>query len=147
MVLVAHYDLDLHQIYVKITFLNGSLDEDVYMEQLEGYSKEGKGHLVCKLKKSIYGLKQASRQWYLKFNITIIAIRFKENIIGRCIYSQVSGSKCVYLILYVENILLVRSDLGLLYETKGFLFKKFEVKDMDEASFVIGIEIFQDQKR
>jgi hypothetical protein len=47
----------------------------------------------------------------------------------------------------VDNILLVSSDLGLLNETKGFLFKKFEVKDMDEASFVIGIEIFQDQKR
>lgn len=44
MVLVAHYDLDLHQIYVKITFLNGSLDEEVYIEQLEGFSKEGKGH-------------------------------------------------------------------------------------------------------
>lgn len=77
MALVAHYDLDLHQIYVKITFLDGSLDEDVYMEQLEGYKEEGKGHLVCKLKKSIYGLKQASRQWYLKFNNSITAFRFK----------------------------------------------------------------------
>jgi hypothetical protein len=61
MALVAHYDLELHQMDVKTTFLNRSLEEEVYMNQLEGFSIEGKEHLACKLKKSIYGLKQASR--------------------------------------------------------------------------------------
>ena len=59
MALVAHYDLELHQMDVKTAFLNGDLDEDVYMDQLEGFSVKGKEQLVCKLKKSIYGLKQA----------------------------------------------------------------------------------------
>jgi hypothetical protein len=68
MALVAHYDLELHQMDVKTAFLNGSLEEEVYMDQPKGFSIEGKEHLACKLKKSIYGLKQASRQWYLKFN-------------------------------------------------------------------------------
>ena len=59
--LVAHYDLELHQMDVKTTFLNGSLEEDVCMDQPEGFSIKGKEHLTCKLKKSIYGLKQASQ--------------------------------------------------------------------------------------
>jgi len=59
MTLIAHYDLELHQIYVKIIFLNGDLEDNVYMDQPIGFSVEGKEHMVCKLKKSIYELKQA----------------------------------------------------------------------------------------
>ena len=62
---------------VKTTFLNESLEEDVYMDQLEDFSIKDKEHLACKLKKSIYGLKQASQQWYLKFNDTITSFGFK----------------------------------------------------------------------
>ena len=62
MALVAHYDLELHQMDVKTAFLNGNLEEEVYMNQPEGFVVEGKEHMVCKLKKSIYGLKQASRK-------------------------------------------------------------------------------------
>ncbi|RVW77698.1 Retrovirus-related Pol polyprotein from transposon TNT 1-94 [Vitis vinifera] len=65
MAIVAHFDLELHQMDVKTTFLNGDLDENVYMEQPIGFTEVGKEDLVCKLNKSIYGLKQASRQWYL----------------------------------------------------------------------------------
>jgi hypothetical protein len=68
MALVAHYDLELHQMDMKTAFLNGDLDETVYMAQPKGFVVEGKEKLECRLKKSIYGLKQASRQWYLKFD-------------------------------------------------------------------------------
>ena len=62
MTLVAHFDFDLHEMDVKTTFLNGNLEKEVYMKQPKGlFSSKGE-HLVCKLKKSIYGLKQASRQ-------------------------------------------------------------------------------------
>ena len=81
---------------VKTTFLNESLEEDVYMDQPEGFSIKGKEHLACKLKKSIYGLKQASRQWYLKFNNTITSFGFKENIVDQCIYLKVSGSTFIF---------------------------------------------------
>jgi hypothetical protein len=147
MALVAHYDLELHQMDMKTAFLNRSLEEEVYMDQLEGFSIEGKEHLACKLKKSIYGLKQASRQWYLKFNDTITSSGFKENTIDRCIYLKVSRSKFLFLILYVDDILLASSDLGILHETKKFLSKNFEMKDMDEATYVIGIEIFRYRSR
>ena len=90
--------------------------------------------MVCKLNKSIYGLKQAFRQWYLKFNDTITSFEFKENTIDWCIYLKVSGSKFIFLILYVDDILLASSDLGLLHTIKKFLSKNFEMKDMGEAT-------------
>lgn len=65
MALYAHFDLELHQMDVKAAFLNGNLDEVIYMKQPEGFVVDGQEHLVCRLKKSIYGLKQASRQWYI----------------------------------------------------------------------------------
>ena len=103
--------------------------------------------MVCKLKKSMYGLKQASRQWYLKFNDTIISFGFKENTFDRCIYMKVSGSKFIFLVLYVDDILLATNDLGLLYEIKKYLSKNFEMKDMGEATYMIGIEIFRDRSQ
>ncbi|RVX18514.1 Retrovirus-related Pol polyprotein from transposon TNT 1-94 [Vitis vinifera] len=86
MAIVAHFDLELHQMDVKTAFLNGDLDEEVYMEQPTGFVEVGKEDLVCKLNKSIYGLKQASRQWYLKFDRIITQNGFKENTVDRCIY-------------------------------------------------------------
>ena len=127
---------------VKTAFLNGTLEDNFYMDQPEGFSIKSKEHLTCKLKKSIYGLKKASRQWYLKFNDTITSFGFKENTIDRCIYLKVNGSKFIFLILYVDDIFLASSDLGLLHETKQFFSKKFEMKDMGGATYVIGIEIF-----
>ena len=103
--------------------------------------------MVCKFKKSIYGLKQASRQWYLKFNDIITTFGFKKNIVDRCIYLKVNESKFIFLVLYVDDILLVTNDLGSLYETKKFFFKNFEMKDMGETSYVIGIEIFHDRSQ
>ena len=147
MTLVAHFDLELHQMDVKTAFLNGNLDEDIYMDQLEGFAKKRNEHLVCKLKKSIYGLKQVSRQWYIKFNNTITSFGFKENIVDQCIYLKVSGSKFIFLILYVDDILFASSDLGLLSETKEYLSKNFHMVDMGEANYVMGIEIFRDRSR
>lgn len=145
MALVAHYDLELHQMDVKTAFLNGDLEEEVYMDQPEGFLTTGKDNLVCKLKKSIYGLKQASRQWYLKFNDTITSFGFVENTVDRCIYMKVSGSKFIILVLYVDDILLAANDISLLHDVKKFLSNNFEMKDMGEASYVIGIEIFRNR--
>ena len=84
---------------MKTAFLNGNLDEEVFIDQPEGFMIEGKEHVVCRLKRSIYELKQASRQWYLKCNDTIISFGFKEIIVDRCIYLKTSGSKFIILVL------------------------------------------------
>ena len=117
------------------------------MDQPEGFISTGKENLVCKLKKSIYGLKQASRQWYIKFNNTITSYGFVENTVDRCIYMKVSGSKFIILVLYVDDILLAANDKGLLHDVKKFLSENFEMKDMNEASYVIRIEIFRNRSQ
>jgi hypothetical protein len=79
--LIAHFDLELHQMDVKTTFLNGSLEEEVYMKQPEGFCSDKGDQLVCRLMKSIYGLKHVSCQWYLKFQNVITSFGFAENTI------------------------------------------------------------------
>nr|KYP46701.1 Retrovirus-related Pol polyprotein from transposon TNT 1-94 [Cajanus cajan] len=147
MALVAHFDFELHQMDVKTTFLNGNLEEEVYMKQPEGFFSSDGEHLVCKLNKSIYGLKQASRQWYLKFHEVVSSFGFEENIMDQCVYQKVSGSKICFLVLYVDDILLATNDKGMLYEVKQFLSKNFDMKDMGEASYVIGIKIHRERSR
>jgi hypothetical protein len=130
MVLVAHYDLELHQMNIKTVFLNSDLNANVYMAQPEGFVVEGKEHMGCRLKKSINGLKQASRQWYIKFDEVIRKFNLKENEVDNCIYSKTSGSKFTTLVLYVDDILLSSNDLDMLYDTKRFLSSNFDMKDL-----------------
>jgi hypothetical protein len=101
----------------------------------------------CHLKKSIYGLKQASRQWYLKFDETIRSFGFKENEEDNCIYAKFRSGKFIFLILYVDDILLASSDVSLLLEIKRFLSSNFDMKDLDEASFILGIKIHRDRRK
>nr|GEV40859.1 putative zinc finger, CCHC-type [Tanacetum cinerariifolium] len=144
MALVAHFDLELHQMDVKTAFFNGDLHEDVYMAQPQGFKSKGQEHLVCKLKKSMYGLKQASRQWYLKFD-EVMKHNFIKNQVDQCIYLKMSGRNFIILVLYVDDILLASNNIDLLHESKRFLSRNFDMKDLGEASYVIGIEIHRDQ--
>ncbi|RVW88887.1 Retrovirus-related Pol polyprotein from transposon TNT 1-94 [Vitis vinifera] len=147
MALVAHYDLELHQMDVKTTFLNGDIDETIYMVQPENFVSEDSKNMVCKLTKSIYGLKQASRQWYFKFHQIIVSYGFEANLMDECVYHKFSGSKYIFLVLYVDDILLATNDISILHDTKRFLSKHFEMKDLGDASFVLGIQIHRDRSR
>ena len=97
--------------------------------------------------KSIYELKQALRQWYLKFDKTIRNFGFKENIGHNCAYTKFKNGKFIFLVLYVDDILLASSDVSLLLETKKCLSSKFDMKYLGEASFVLGIEIHRDRSK
>ena len=82
-----------------------------------------------------------------KFHQVVILFGFEMNLADDCIYHKFSGSKYIFLVLYVDDILLATNDIGLLHETKIFLSKQFEMKDLGDASFVLGIQIYQDRSR
>jgi hypothetical protein len=99
------------------------------------------------LKKSIYGLKKASSKWYIKFDETIRNFGFKENEEDNCIYAKFRNEKFIFLILYMYNILLASGDVSLLLEIKRFLSSNFDIKDLSEALFILGIEIHRDRRK
>ena len=104
--IAAYFDYEIWQMDVKIAFLNGNLTEEVYMTLPEGFSSVD-SKKVCKLQKSIYGLKQASMSWNIRFNEAIKGYGFIQNEDEPCIYKKISGSIVVFLILYVGDILII----------------------------------------
>ena len=99
---------------VKTAFLNGNLDEEVYMIQPKGFVNPANARKVCKLMKSIYGLKQASQSWNLRFDEVVKEFGFIKNEEEPCLYKKASGSALVFLVLYVDDILLIGNDIPLL---------------------------------
>ena len=115
--IAAYYDYEIWQMDVKTAFLNGHLQEEVYMIQPEGFVSKDPNK-VCKLHKSIYGLKQASRSWNIRFDEIIKMFGFIKNEDEPCVYKKISGSIVVFLILYVDDILLIGNDIPSLQSVK-----------------------------
>ena len=132
---------------VKTAFLNGELDEEIYMDQPVGFEAKGHERKVCKLKRSIYGLKQSSRQWYFRFHRAIVSNGFTMIEEDHCVYVKRSKKSFLILSLYVDDILLAGNDMDMIVATKEWLSSNFEMKDMGEADFVLGIKIFRDRSR
>ena len=110
--LASVHNLVVHQMDVKTAFLNGELDEEVYMKQPEGFVMLGKEHMVCKLVKSLYGLKQEPKQWHQKFDEVILSSGFKLNQCDKCVYSRFDDATKtrVIICLYVDDMLIFRTD-------------------------------------
>ena len=142
--IAASLDYEIWQMDVKTAFLNVYLDESIYMMQPEGFIVEGQEHKLCKLFRSIYGLKQASRSWNLRFDETIKTFGFEQNVDEPCVYKYIKETKVFFLVLYVDDILLIGNDTGLLSGVKKWLVEKFEMKDLGQASYVLGIQIIRD---
>ena len=96
---------------VKTAFLNGDLNEEVYMEQPEGFVPPGNKHKVCKLTKSLYGLKQALKQWHEKIDSVILEYGFKHNGANKCISSKFTETFGVIICLYVGDMLIIGTDM------------------------------------
>ena len=103
-------DLELYQMDVKTAFLNRELDEEIYMDQHLCFESKGQERKVCKLKRSIYGLKQASRQWNIKFHHAVLKDGFKMMEEDHCVYLKRSNNGFVILSLYVDDILLAGNN-------------------------------------
>ena len=140
-------DLELKQLDVKTAFLHGDLKEEIYIDQLEGFKVKGKEHMVCKLKKSLYGLKQASRQWYKKFDSFMVGHGYTRTNADHCVYvRKFPNGKFIILLLYVDDMLIEGQDAGVIGNLKKDLFKTFDLKDLGLARQILGMQILHDRK-
>ncbi|GJT44656.1 retrotransposon protein, putative, ty1-copia subclass [Tanacetum coccineum] len=145
--LVAHHDLELEQLDVKTAFLHGDLKEEIYMSQLEGFVVQGKEDYICKLHKSLYGLKQSPRQWYKRFDSFMVKHGFSRSAYDCCIYHKKAPSgSLIYLLLYVDDMLVVAKDMKEVKKLKMLLNTEFDMKDLGAARKILGMEIIRDRK-
>jgi hypothetical protein len=127
--LASIFNLYIHQMDVKTAFLNGDLDEEVHMEQPEGFIMHGHEKKV----KSLYGLKQAPKQWHEKFDSVILSHGFKHNNADKCIYSKFTDCYGVIICLYVDDMLIFGTNMEGISETKKYLTSRFKMKDLKEV--------------
>jgi hypothetical protein len=130
---------------VKMAFLNGNLTEDVYMTQTKGIVDPKQAGKICKLRKSIYGSKQASWSWNLCFDEVVKVFGCIRNIEEPCVYKKVSGSAVVFLVLYVYDILLIGNDIPMMEAIKSLLRKSFSMKDLGDVAYILDIKIYRDK--
>ena len=102
--------------------------------------------MVCKLKTSIYELKQASRSWNIRFNQAIKSFGFEQNLDELCVYKRHQDKVVIFLILYANDILLIGNDVGVMSSVKIWLSSQFDMKDLGEASYILGIKLWRDRK-
>ena len=144
--IAACLDYEILQMDVKTAFLNGYLKENIYMMQPEGFVDKGQQQEVCKLLRSTYGLKQALRSWNLRFDETIKRMVLSKNVDEHCVYKYIKEKKVVFLVLYVDDILLIGNDVETLSNVKKWLVEQFQLKDLGEARYILGIQIIRDHK-
>ncbi|GJV75157.1 retrotransposon protein, putative, ty1-copia subclass [Tanacetum coccineum] len=145
--IAALYKYEIWQMDFKTAFLNGHLSEEVYMTQPKGFVNPKYPNHVCKLKHSIYGLKQVSRQWNKRFDDKIKKFGFTQNQDEPCVYLKASGSYVTFLILYVDDILIMGNNIPMLQDVKSYLGKCFTMKELGEAAYILGIKIYRDRSK
>jgi hypothetical protein len=145
--LAASHGLLVHQMDVKTAFLNGELEEEIYMTQPDGFVVKGQEDKVCKLMKSLYGLKQVHKQWHEKFDVTLILVGFSVNEADRCVYYRHGGGQGVILCLYVDDMLIFGTSLHVINEVKTFLSQSFDMKDMGDVDVILNIKLIKGENR
>ena len=112
--------------------------------QPEDFIATNQEHMVCKLKMSIYGLKQASRSWNIRFDQVIKSFGFEKILMNHMCTKDINLKW--YLVLYVDDILLIGNDVGVMSSVKVWLSSQFDMKDLGEANFILGIKLWRDRK-
>lgn len=146
--LAALEDWEIHQVDVKSAYLNGELDEEIYMEQPEGFVAAGEERKVCRLLKALYGLKQAGRQWHLRLRSVLEKlgfVAFDSGDVSIFVLRRQVGD-IIILIVYVDDITLMGNSLKLIIWTKEQLGTHFDISDLGEISHYLGIGIVRDRK-
>lgn len=138
--LAAAKEWPLHQLDINNAFLHGYIDEDIYMKPPEGYLKAKPGQ-VCKLIRSLYGLKQASRQWNFEFTKFLVSLGFVQSMHDYSLFTKKTSSDFTAALVYVDDVLLTGTSISEIEATKRALDEKFTRKDLGLAKYFLGLEI------
>jgi hypothetical protein len=143
----AMEDLELDSMDISSAFLNGDLEEEIFMTQPEGFAVPGKEHLVCRLKKSLYGLKQSPRQWYHKLNETFIQLGFRRIQSDNCIYVWAKDGQRIMIPVFVDDLTLAATGRPLMDSIKAELQRKFKMRDLGPLHYILGIQVIRDRSK
>lgn len=144
--IVAALDLEIIQLDVKTAFLYGDLEESIYMEQPEGYSVVGKEKEVCRLIKSIYGLKQSPRCWNIKFNDFLLKFGLKRSTADPCVYYRRQGEELTIVVIFVDDGLICSNQPESLSLIVEHLQTEFEMRTLPADRF-LGLSITRDRTK
>ena len=133
----------IHQLDVKSAFLNGVLEEEIYVEQPQGFVSEGKERKVLRLRKALYGLKQAPRAWYSKIDQYFMDRGFRRSKSEPTLYIKSQGQYTLLLSLYVDDLIYMGNNTKMMMEFKEDMMKTFEMTDLGLMSYFLGIEVSQ----
>ena len=131
------HDMLVHQMDVVTAFLNGILDEEIYMSQPEGYIKPGEEHLVCKLKKSIYGLKQSPRCWNQAFSEYLASVGLNQSSADPCVF--IRKKPAAIIAVYVDDLVILATTESDMHQVKSSLTTRFKMKDLGVLHYCLGV--------
>lgn len=143
--MVAAADMELHQLDVKTAFLNGDLEEEIFIRQPPGF-EEGGPNVVARLHKALYGLRQASRAWHKTLHQFLVSEGFRVSQADPSLYIRETDGEVVYLLIYVDDVLIASCDLQAVADVKADIMSRFECRDMGEADVFLGMEIVRDRE-
>jgi hypothetical protein len=138
--LAASMGWNIHQMDVKTAFLNGTIDEEVYIEQPLGFEVKDREAYVCRLKKALYGLKQAPRAWYARMDAYLQRLGFTKSFVDPNLYIKVVKDEPVIILLYVDDLLLTGVE-GRIEECKKQLAAEFDMKDLGLMHYYLGLSL------
>jgi hypothetical protein len=139
--LAVSHGWPLYQLDVKNAFLHGYLKEEVYMEQPPGYATSDPTQWVCKLQKSLYGLKQASRSWFDRFSLHIQQAGFTRSALDHSLFLYRQGDIVTWLLIYVDDIVITGNSSSHISHVKEVLQEEFKMKDLGELRYFLGVEL------
>ena len=139
-------NMTVQHLDAKTAFLNGELHEIIFMKQPPGFEEEGREHLVCLLKKSLYGLKQAARAWNDAIHSVLMSTKFNQSRADPCFYFKREKEHWCYILIYVDDLIVTSKNLNMIEFVQTTLSSKFEMKNLGNVKNYLGLEVEKDEK-